>query len=305
MDSTRLTVIKKTVRFAEHNEVFLFPPRESSPQNHLTNPFPHLFYWKMPSIRTSRPHLTAFSSDELFRFSSNTTDIRHVYLLLAGNRHLCDNYVTFILLWQMIKQQQEEAEWRRQVEINAINLLHKFTQATFEEACFDGLNNILQPIIHMRWERDHRPWQRTDFPPFAIPSNLSSLPSPQQPRWPSIPSHSSDHSNSSTPRAPVGSFHNPIVVDDDNSNNNNAWPLDNTQCCRCHRYIFNSFHSEEYCDTIFIPGSPAMVCRWCGLHGHLMLDCREIVCSWCDRLGHIIDNCPNLGWTFRIWNFWR
>jgi len=44
MDSTRLTVIKKTVRFAEHNEVFLFPPRESSPQNRLTNPFPHLFY---------------------------------------------------------------------------------------------------------------------------------------------------------------------------------------------------------------------------------------------------------------------
>jgi len=31
MDSTRLTVIKKTVCFAEHNEVFLIPPRESSP----------------------------------------------------------------------------------------------------------------------------------------------------------------------------------------------------------------------------------------------------------------------------------
>jgi len=29
MDSTRLTVIKKTVRFAEHNKVFLIPPRES------------------------------------------------------------------------------------------------------------------------------------------------------------------------------------------------------------------------------------------------------------------------------------
>jgi len=31
MDSTRLTVIKKTVRFAEHNKVFLIPPRESFP----------------------------------------------------------------------------------------------------------------------------------------------------------------------------------------------------------------------------------------------------------------------------------
>jgi len=43
MDSTRLTVIKKTVRFAEHNKVFLIPPRESYPQNHLTNPFPDIF----------------------------------------------------------------------------------------------------------------------------------------------------------------------------------------------------------------------------------------------------------------------
>jgi len=43
MDSTRLTVIKKTVCFAEHNKVFLIPPRESYPQNHLTNPFPDIF----------------------------------------------------------------------------------------------------------------------------------------------------------------------------------------------------------------------------------------------------------------------
>jgi len=43
MDSTRLTVIKKTVCFAEHNKVFLIPPRESSPRNCLTNPFPDLF----------------------------------------------------------------------------------------------------------------------------------------------------------------------------------------------------------------------------------------------------------------------
>ena len=260
----------------------------------------------MPSIRTSHPHSTAFSSNELFRFSSNTTDIRHVYLLLAGNRHLRDNYTTFILLRQMIRWQQEEAERRRQIKINEITLLHKFAEATFEEACQDGLDNILRPIINMRWERDHHPRQRTDFPPSAIPFDLSSLPSPlQRPQRPSIPSHSSDHSHSSTPRAPVGSFHNPIVVDDDDSDNDNARPLDNTQCSQCHQYIFNSFHSEEYCDTIFVPGSPSMVCRRCGLHGHLMLDCREIVCSWCDRLGHIIDNCPNLGWTFRIWNFQR
>jgi len=43
MDSMRLTAIKKTVRFAEHNEVFLIPPRESFPRNCLTNPFPDLF----------------------------------------------------------------------------------------------------------------------------------------------------------------------------------------------------------------------------------------------------------------------
>ena len=73
--------------------------------------------------------------------------------------------MTFILLRQMIKQQQEEAERRRQLEINEINILHKFTQATFEEACFDGLDNILQPIIHMRRERDYRPCQQMDFPP--------------------------------------------------------------------------------------------------------------------------------------------
>jgi len=222
----RLTVIKKTIHFVEHNKVFLIPPRESSPRNCLTNPFLDLFDWKMPSIRTSRPHPTAFSADKLFRFSSNTTAIRHVYLLLTGNRHLRDNYATFILLRQMIKQQQEEAEQRRQLEINEINLLHKFAQATFEEACFDGLDNILQPIIHMRRERDYCPRQRTDFPPSAIPSDSSSLPSPLQQPWrPSIPSHSPDHLNSLTPRAPVGSFHNPIVVDNDNSNNDNARPL--------------------------------------------------------------------------------
>jgi len=247
----------------------------------------------MPSIRTARPHSTAFSSNKLFQFSSNTTDIRHVYLLLAGNRHLRDNYATFLLLRQTIRRQQEESEQRRHIEINEISLLHEFAEATFEEACQDGLDNVLQPIIHMRRERDRRPRQRTDFPP----SDSSSLPSPlQRPRRPSNPPPpSSDYSSPSTPQAPVGSFHNPIVVEDDDSDNNNPLPLDNTRCSRCHRYIFNNFHSDEYCDTTLIPGNPAIICRQCGLHRHLMLDCREIVCSWCDRLGHIIDNCPNLG----------
>ena len=44
MDSTRLTVIKKTVRFTEYNKVFLIPPQESSPQNSSTNPLPDLFH---------------------------------------------------------------------------------------------------------------------------------------------------------------------------------------------------------------------------------------------------------------------
>ena len=32
MDSTRLTVIKKTVHFTEHNEVFLIPPENPFPE---------------------------------------------------------------------------------------------------------------------------------------------------------------------------------------------------------------------------------------------------------------------------------
>jgi len=113
------------------------------------------------------------------------------------------------------------------------------------------------------------------FTPFSSSMTSTTIyPSP-------IPSHSSNHSNHSAPWALVGSFHNPIVVDDDNSDNDTALPVDNTWCSQCQRYIYNSFHSEDYCDTIFVPGAPTMVCRQCGLHGHLMLDCREIVCSWC------------------------
>jgi len=44
MDSTRLTVIKKTVCFTEHNKVFLIPPRETPPRNNLTIPFLDPFY---------------------------------------------------------------------------------------------------------------------------------------------------------------------------------------------------------------------------------------------------------------------
>ena len=302
MDSMRLTVINKTVRFTEYNEVFLIPPRETPPRNNLTIPFLNPFYWKMPPSRTSRYYPTAFSSDELFQFSSTTTDIRHVYLLLGGHRHTRDNYATFVFLRQMIVRQEEEAEQRWQQELNKLNLLHEFTEAAFEEACSNELHNILQPIIHFRQERNHHHHHRMGFSPPVIPSDSSSLPSPlQQSQWPSIPSpiisHSSDNSDLLIPQAPVGSFHNPIIVEDDDSDNDTTLPNDNTWCSRCHRYIYNNFHSEEYCDTIFVPGAPVMVCRWCGLHGHLMLDCREIVCTWCDTLGHIIDDCPNLDWT--------
>ena len=248
MDSTRLNIIKKTVHFTEHNKVFLISPREIPPSNNPTVLFPNPFYWKMPPIRTSRPYLTAFSSEELFQFSSTTTDIRHVYLLLAGRRHARDNYATFIFLWQMIRRLEEEAEQWRQNELNKLNLLHKFTEASFEEACFNGINNVLQPVINMR--QNHRQHRQMSSSPPVVPSDSSLLPSPlQQPQRPSIPSpvtsHSSDHLNSSTPRAPVGSFHNPIVVDDDDSNNDTAQPLDNTQCSRCQRYIYNSFQSEK------------------------------------------------------------
>jgi len=44
MDSTRLTVIKKTVRFSEQNKVFLIPPREIPPSNNPTVPFSKPFY---------------------------------------------------------------------------------------------------------------------------------------------------------------------------------------------------------------------------------------------------------------------
>jgi len=50
----------------------------------------------------------------------------------------------------MIRRQEEEAEQQQQNKINKLNLLHEFAEASFEEACFNRLYNILQPVIHMR-----------------------------------------------------------------------------------------------------------------------------------------------------------
>jgi len=220
MDSMRLTVIKKTVCFTEHNKVFLIPPRESPPRNDLIIPFLDPFYWKMPPS-TEPLALTQLHSPLMSYFNSHppwqTSGMFTYYLLV---RHAQDNYATFIFLWQMIVRQEEEAEQWRQQELNKLNLLHKFTEVSFEEACFNRLNNILQPVIHFRQERNHRHHQRTGFSPPVVPSNSSSLPSPLQwPQQPSIPSpiisNSSDNSDLSIPQAPVSSFYNPIVVEDD------------------------------------------------------------------------------------------
>jgi len=52
-----------------------------------------------------------------------------------------------------------------------------------------------------------------------IPSDSSSLPSPIQRsrRQPDIISQSSNNSGPSRPGAPLGSFHNPTVVEEDDS----------------------------------------------------------------------------------------
>jgi len=179
-------------------------------------------------------------------------------------------------------------------------LLQEFAEASFQEACVGGLDTILQPMIHLREERNHRHHHRTGRSPPMIPSDSSSLPSPVQwLRWqPDVISQSSNNSGPSRPRAPLGSFHNPIVVEEDDSDNEARTPTNNTQCPRCHRYIHNSYHNEDYCNTIFVPGAPTMICHQCGLQEHVMLDCRETVCTWCERFGHFIENCPNLGWMF-------
>jgi len=128
-----------------------------------------------------------------------------------------------------------------------------------------------------------------------VPSDFSSpIQWPRQPPILSlIISHSSFNFGPLFPQAPIASFHNPIVIEEDDSNKDTMLHADNTWCSRCHWYIYNNHHSKDYCDTDIIPGAPVMICQWCGLHGHLMLDCRETVCTWCDRL----DDCPNLEWT--------
>jgi len=221
----------------------------------------------MPSSRNSHSRQTAFSSDVLFRNSSTTTDIWHVYLLLAGRRDIWDNYATFIFLQQMIIPQEEESDRRLQHEQNKLALLREFAKASFQEACTGGLDTILQPMIHLREERNHCHHHRTGWSPPMIPSDSSSLPSPIQ--WsrqqPDIISQSSNNSGPSIPRAPLGSLHNPIVIEEDDSDNETRTPADNTWCPRCPLYVHNSYHSEDYCNTIFVPGAPAMICRWCGL----------------------------------------
>jgi len=200
----------------------------------------------------------------------------------------------------MIIRQEDESDRHLQHEQNELTLLREFAEASFQEACVGGLDTILQPMIHLWEEINHRHHQRTGRSPPMIPSDSSSLPSPIQwsRRQPDMISQSSNNSGPSCPRAPLGSFHNPIVVEEDDSDNETRTPTDNTQCPRCHQYVHNSYHNEDYCDTIFIPGAPAMICHRCSLQGHVMLDCRETVCTWCERFGHFIENCPDLGWTF-------
>jgi len=213
----------------------------------------------MPPSRNSHPRQTAFSSDVLFWNSSTTTDIRHVYLLLAGRRDIRGNYATFVFLCQMIIWQEEESDRRLQHKQHELTLLQEFSEASFQEACVGGLDTILQPMIHLQEERNHRHHHRTGRSPPMIPSNSSSLPSPiQRSRWqPDMISQSSNNSGPSICRAPLGSFHNPIVVEEDDSNNETRTPTNNTRCPRCHRYVHNSYHNEDYCDTIFVPGTPA------------------------------------------------
>ena len=169
METTRLPFKRKTVHFTEHNKIFLIPPQETHPiltipdfdvQN-LRNLFPDLFYWKMPPSWNSHSRPTTFSSEVLFQHSSTTTDIWHVYQLLAGWRHIWDNYATFVFLWQMIVWQEEESDRRLQYKQNKLALLCEFAEAAFKEACTSGLNTILQPVIHLREERNHCHYHRT------------------------------------------------------------------------------------------------------------------------------------------------
>ena len=128
---------------------------------------------------------------------------------------------TFVFLRQMIIRQEEESDRRLQHEQNKLALLREFAEASFQEACVSGLDTILQPMVHLREERNHCHHHRTGRSPSMIPSDSSSLPSPIQRsrRQPDIISQSSNNSGPSIPRAPLGSLHNPIVIEEDDSNN--------------------------------------------------------------------------------------
>ena len=213
----------------------------------------------MPPSQNSRPRQTAFSSDVLFWNSSTTSEIRHVYLLLAGWRDIRDNYATFVFLQQMIIRQEEESDRHLQHEQNKLALLWEFAKASFQEACVGGLGTILQPMIHLQEERNHHHHHRTGRSLPMIPSDSSSLPSPIQwsRRQPDTTSQSSNNSGPLTRRAPLGSFHNPIVVEEDDSNNKTRTPTDNTWCPRCHWYIHNSYHNEDYwTQSLFLEPPP-------------------------------------------------
>ena len=136
----------------------------------------------MPPFQNSHSRPTAFSSNVLFWHLSTTTDIQHVYQLLTGWRHIQDNYTTFVLLQQMVVWQEEESDRWLQHEQNELALLWEFAEAAFEEACTNGLDTILQPVIHLWEERNHRHYHRTGLSPPMIPSDSSSLPPPIQ--WP-------------------------------------------------------------------------------------------------------------------------
>jgi len=103
----------------------------------------------MPPSQNSRPRQTAFSSDILFQNSSTTTNIQHVYLLLAGQRDIQDSYATFVFLHRVVVWREEESGGRLQHEQNELALLREFAEASFQEACVGGLDTILQPMIHL------------------------------------------------------------------------------------------------------------------------------------------------------------
>jgi len=80
----------------------------------------------------------------------------------------------------MIIQQEEESDRCLQHEQNELAFLREFAEASFQEACVGGLDTNLQPMIHLREERNHRHLHRTGRSPPIIPSDSSSLPSPIQ-----------------------------------------------------------------------------------------------------------------------------